>query len=936
MILLIIATILSFVSYFVDADVKQNLVTAFVLLAVVVFTCTLSYWQERQSLLVMEALMKTLPQHCTVIRDGKETEIDAGDLTVGDIVKLMGGDKVPCDLRVLKVSRMKVEISSLTGESEPIELTNEDAKDGTSAVDGHNIAFAGSLVLSGSAVGVVIKIGDETMLGRIAKLAGGEEKQEAQMKREVRYFVKFVAILAIVMASIVFIIGAIRRGKSKVLDTFIRGFLVVIVANVPQGLPTTVTSLLVLTAKRLALKKVVVKKLNVIETFSAVNLICTDKTGTLTMNQMSVTDLWTDRTFYSGNIAHVLPKNGMITRLALVACVCNDASIQVPEGFVTEDVPAGTSRKSLRKSMSSANLSQGIRVSVSKRPGTRKPMKSSGSPTEVALLVFAEELNCRRALIAQYDRCIDIPFSSATKIQLCIAEERGTDQLWALAKGAPEVVFAKCETLLSHAVEEKISENDRKAFDRAYERFASDGKRVLAFASAKVKKASEKELEECRFCFLGMVGIKDPPKPGVAEAIGICHKAGIKTFMVTGDHPLTATAIAKETGIFAPSPVGTSIEADIEAAVPSETKDNVIVGSQIADLQSEDWDRIVQQDAMVFARTTPEQKLTIVTECQNRGAVVAVTGDGVNDAPALKKGNVGVAMGQQGSDVARDSADMILADDNFSSLVNAIEQGRLIFDNLKKTIAYTLSHLVPEITTVIFTLVLGFPAGLSTLQILSIDLLTEMAPSISLAFEHAEADIMTRPPRNVQKSRLVNTSLLTYSYLQAGVIITVFCIISYTATFAKYGLSLGNIAFKGDDFFATDTTKEFCINAGSKCFSPDEQIRIQREAAGGWYVLLVMGQFFNIWMCKTRHVSVFKHGIFKNVVMLYGVLVEFLLLMLFIYVPGLQDVMETENVSWYGWLPFVGTVVTLWTVVEVRKYFYRRHPDNRVLKLLSF
>ena len=497
-----------------------------------------------------------------------------------------------------------------------------------------------------------------------------------------------------------------------------------------------------------------------------------------------------------------------------------------------------------------------------------------------------------------------------------------------------------CSTYMRDGKVLPIDDEFKTTYDDVYRKFGSRGQRVIGTAAGlfnahKIGEIKAKEDVPMKdLCFLGVYAIMDPPRDDVPGAVADCRQAGIRVFMVTGDHPLTARAIAEKVGILdkemTVAVLGSDEDEHKNVSVPKEESDAfVIEGWVIENFDDEMWDRVLEKEAIVFARTTPENKLTIVTQCQNRREVVAVTGDGVNDGPALKKANIGVAMGMCGSEVAKEAANIIITDDNFASIVKGVELGRLIFDNLKKTIAYTLTHLLPEILPVLLSLAFGLPQGLSSLQILTIDLLTEMAPAISLSYEVKESDIMSHKPRDIEKDRLVTPQLVSYAYLEVGIIEAAACFIAYTIGFLQYGITLGDLAFTDDKYFEDDSPP-LCASAGSmKCYGRDEQIDILYRVRSTWYMTLVISQAFHIWSCKTRRVSIFKHPLFANKAMIFAVIIELLLMCIFVFIPGLnREVLRCDIPFWWSWIPGIicGLVITAFN--EGRKKIIRTRPNS--------
>ncbi|EGZ19432.1 putative hydrolase [Phytophthora sojae] len=961
MILLSVAGLLSLIAYFIDTSTTLNLYLSLVLFAIVIVTCTITFLQARSTSKVMDSFKNMLPQQCTVVRDGTSQIIPAEELVVGDLVWVRNGDKVPADLRILLCNNLKVENSSLTGESELIPITSDAMEQSVAHLECKNVVFNGSLCFDGSALGLVLTIGDKTVIGRIAELATSTTTRETNMQREVKAFVRFISVLAVVMAGILFAVGVIRKGGEDVMSTFVNGFLVIIVANVPQGLPATVTSLLTITASRMAARNVFVKRLDCVETMGTISLIATDKTGTLTKNVMTVTDTWAGREFAaqpSGDrvvielddktdyLTGVTPKAVLARGAALCSRAAPDtAATDNNKAAATDALVDGSDEKmagsvrpsGVRNSFSLSRLSFQSHLSVREQPKVLAKRQYTGNPSDIALLRFADSNFSSDITRKEYPLVFEIPFNSTNKWQLVIVpapnEKHSLRSFDVFMKGAPEVIVKRCSTILSSTGEElPMTDAMIQEFTQAYEFFGSKGRRVLALATRRFESPSAAfSVEEGNFpsdslCFVGMAAIMDPPRDDVPEAIAKCKDAGIKVFMVTGDHPLTARAIATEIGLLDdPDNMLELVSANEAAELPDDlyTYDSAVVhGGVINSLSDDDLKAILRLKSVVFARTTPQHKLQIVQASQELGECVGVTGDGVNDAPALKQADVGVAMGINGSDVARQAADIILMDDNFSSIVRGVEQGRVIFDNLKKTIAYTLTHLWPEIMPVAINLALGMPAGMTSLQILSIDLGTELGPAISIAYEGAESDIMKRPPRNLKKDRLMSKSLLIYAYAVAGMVNAAGCLVAYGTVFWRNGISFSDLFMSSDDHWTSDADT-FCISDG-ECFNEEEQTRLLEEACGSWYIALIVCQFFHIWVVKTRRTSVVNASPLKNTVTIYGATIEILIVVLVVYVPGFQSFFGTGSADYLPWLIGCGTGVITCLYSESIKAIARR------------
>lgn len=750
-ILLEVAAVLCFIGYGLDSSSADNLYLGIVLAAVVIITALFTFFQEFKSEKTMEKFKNFLPPAAVVRRGGKTSSIEASLLVVGDVIDIKLGDKLPADVRIISNQKLKVDNSSLTGESEPLGRTTECTDD--NPLETKNLAFFGTLAVDGTATGLVVNTGDRTVFGRIAGLAAGSDSQETTLQKEIHFFIVLISALAIFLGVVFFIFGIVKGTDFVSNIVFTIG---IIVANVPEGLLATVTVSLTLTAQRMAKKNVLVKKLEAVETLGSTTTICSDKTGTLTQNRMTIVHVGYDSQVF-------------------------DAPTATQAATYDANSP---SYKSLF--YIGVNCGKAIFDSTEMEEHPDRPIderKVNGDASEAGILKFSEKQTDVSAMRIRNKQVATIPFNSANKFMITvnIDEEKDGKQLRLCMKGAPERVLDRCDKIMENGAIRPKTEDDMLAINANLQRLMSGGERVLGFGqlSLPVDKYPldyEFDTEEPNFpmdglVWVGIMALLDPPRESVPDAVATCQTAGIDVYMVTGDHPATAKSIAKQVGIIRDltvEEIAAQRGIPINEVDPSEVKAIVVPGSQIRDLEVEDWDRILAHEQIVFARTSPQQKLLIVENCQRLGKIVAVTGDGVNDSPALKKANIGVAMGISGSDVSKEAADMVLLDDNFSSIVNGVEEGRLIFDNLKKSIAYTLSSNIPEIAPFVLYIIVGFPAFLTTVLILLIDLGTDMLPAISLAYEKAESDIMRRKPRNAAIDRLVNRRLMSFSYLQIG------------------------------------------------------------------------------------------------------------------------------------------------------------------------
>merc|ERR1711992_231666 len=740
--LLWIGAILCFIAFAIqvtnfEEPPEDNLYLGVVLTAVVVITGIFSYYQESKSSKIMESFKNLVPQFALVYRDGEKVTLKADELTLGDVIEVKFGDRLPADIRVLEARGFKVDNSSLTGESEPQAMSPEFSHE--NPLETKNLAFFSTNAVEGTAKGIVVNVGDNTVMGRIAGLASGLDTGDTPIAKEIAHFIHLITGVAVFLCVSFFIIG-------------------IIVANVPEGLLATVTVCLTLTAKRMASKNCLVKNLEAVETLGSTSTICSDKTGTLTQNRMTVAHMWFDSKIQEADTSEdqssskgaAWKESSGWKTLERVGMLCNRAEFK-----------GGQEGESILKK------------------------EVNGDASEAAILKCTE---LSHGNVMEYrnrnKKVCEIPFNSNNKFQVSIheTEDKNDNRHLLVMKGAPERIVDRCSTIIVEGRELPMTQEWKNAFEAANMELGSLGERVLGFCdymlpADKYPSGFPFDAEDVNFPleglrFVGLMSMIDPPRAAVPDAVSKCRSAGIKVIMVTGDHPVTAKAIARSVGIISE---GTKTVEDIAAergcnvmdVNPREARACVVHGGEIKDMSEKQIDEILMYHTeIVFARTSPQQKLIIVEGCQRMGAIVAVTGDGVNDSPALKKADIGVAMGIAGSDVSKQAADMILLDDNFASIVTGVEEGRLIFDNLKKSIAYTLTSNITEISPFLLFILADVPLPLGTVTILCIDLGTDMLPAISMAYEEAESDIMKRMPRNPFTDKLVNERLISMAYGQ--------------------------------------------------------------------------------------------------------------------------------------------------------------------------
>uniref|UniRef100_A0A3Q3CVA7 Sodium/potassium-transporting ATPase subunit alpha n=1 Tax=Haplochromis burtoni TaxID=8153 RepID=A0A3Q3CVA7_HAPBU len=916
-ILLWTGAILCFLAYAIQAATEDepagdNLYLGIVLTAVVVITGCFSYFQEAKSSKIMESFKNMVPQQALVIREGEKVQINAEEVVAGDLIEVKGGDRIPADIRVTSAHGCKVDNSSLTGESEPQSRSPDCTHD--NPLETRNVAFFSTNCVEGTARGIVICTGDRTVMGRIATLTSGLETGKTPIAREIEHFIHIITGVAVFLGVTFFILAIILGYTWLEAVIFLIG---IIVANVPEGLLATVTVCLTLTAKRMAKKNCLVKNLEAVETLGSTSTICSDKTGTLTQNRMTVAHMWFDNQIHEADTTEdqsgAAFDKSSVTWLSLsrVAALCNRAQFKAGQDS----------------------------VSILKRD-------VAGDASESALLKCIE-LSCGsvRMMRDKNKKVAEIPFNSTNKYQLSVHEtEDPNDNRYLLVmKGAPERILDRCSTIMLQGKEQPMDEEMKEAFQNAYMELGGLGERVLGFCHVllpedQYPKGFAFDTDDVNFqtdnlCFVGLMSMIDPPRAAVPDAVGKCRSAGIKVIMVTGDHPITAKAIAKGVGIISEGnetveDIAARLNIPVSQVNPRDAKACVIHGSDLKDLSQDQMDDILRNHTeIVFARTSPQQKLIIVEGCQRLGAIVAVTGDGVNDSPALKKADIGVAMGISGSDVSKQAADMILLDDNFASIVTGVEEGRLIFDNLKKSIAYTLTSNIPEITPFLFFIIVNIPLPLGTITILCIDLGTDMVPAISLAYEAAESDIMKRQPRNPARDKLVNERLISIAYGQIGMIQALGGFFAYFVILAENGFlpsQLVGIRLNWDDRSLNDLEDSY-----GQQWTYEQRKIVEFTCHTAFFVSIVVVQWADLIICKTRRNSVFQQGM-KNKILIFGLFEETALAAFLSYCPGMDVALRMYPLKPTWWFCAFPYSFLIFVYDEARKLILRRNPGGWV------
>ena len=834
---------------------------------------TFSFLQEYRAGKATEALKNMLPSYARVIRDGKDLQILAEDLVNGDIILLQEGDKISADSRLIESNDFQVNQSTLTGESNPVRKTHEAVlREDLSRFEIPNIIFTGTSVASGTAKAVVITTGMETEFGKIAKLTQNMKEEQSPLQKELDRLTKQVSIIAISFG-LFFFVAAVLFVKSPVASAFIFA-LGMIVANIPEGLLPTVTLSLAMAVQRMVKEHALVKRLSAVETLGCTTVICSDKTGTLTQNEMTVNNLW-------------LPgKEYTVTGLGYA-----------PVGKIMEgknETDAGRS-PDLRLLVTAAALCSNARL-VPPEAGTDR-YTVLGDPTEACLEVVAHKAGIHvDEQSAVTPRIRELPFDSRRKRMTTIHQLDkpmfGCRRV-AYIKGAPKEVMELCSEINENGQRNKITDKQREEIMQANDRYARNGLRVLAVACRylssemnlpKALSAYTPEIIEQEMIFIGLVVMADPPRPEVADAVKLCHKASIRIIMITGDYGLTAESIAKRIGI-----------------VTSEHP-RVISGLELEAL-TDDQLKEALNDEIIFARVAPEQKYRVVSCLQEMGHIVAVTGDGVNDSPALKKADIGIAMGISGTDVAKEAADMILTDDNFASIVRAIEEGRAVYSNIRKFLLYILnSNMSEAVPSAAFLFSRGaIPLPLTVMQILSVDLGTDMMPALGLGTELPEKGVMDQPPRS-KKTTLLNKTMVIKAFLWYGLLESIISMGAYFYVNLLNGWPNVPLAASGI---------------------------VYRQATTMTLAAIVFCQIGAVLNCRTERQSVFSVGIFKNKRVLLGIFVEVLLISLIIYVPFLQEIFNTAPIGLKDWAMLIILPAPILLIEELRKAIVRKNVKNK-------
>jgi Ca2+-transporting ATPase len=863
--ILIAAAVISLLVYFVEPE-RLGWLDSLVILAIVVLNAVVGAVQDSRAEKALQSLKEMSAPEAQVLRDGVRVTVRARDLVPGDVVLLEAGTMVPADLRLVETAQLRVDESSLTGESVPVEKRAESLLDEETAIaDRGNCAFLGTTVVYGRGRGIVVGTGTGTQLGQIAEMIE-ETQEETPLQKKLEEFGKLLGTIILVVCGIVFVLEIVRdpninvlwkEGLRSYLSTgkgdLIRFLMIAVslaVAAIPEGLPAIVTMCLALGTREMLKRHALVRRLPSVETLGAATVICTDKTGTLTQNQMTVKEVWAGGRRYGVTGQGYDPKGALELEGKEVGALGHPVLYRA--------------------------LWAGLLCSDAELRQDAKGHRVVGDPTEGALLVAAAKAGMdHRSAVVAFPRAAEIPFDSDRKRMTTI--HAGTEtapiavrsgEYVALVKGAPDVVLALCDQIEGDRGATLLAGATRGEIERANAGMASLGFRVLAVAYRPLPglpRDLTPEAVERDLVFLGLLGMQDPPRPEVAGAIEKAREAGLRTIMITGDHVATAEAIARQIGLLRP-----------HGRVVSGAEIDHLVEGELA-LKIEEID--------VFARVSPHHKVKIVDALRSRGDVVAMTGDGVNDAPALRRADIGIAMGIAGTDVAKNTADMVLTDDNYASIVAAVEQGRTIYANIRKTIYFLLSCNFAEVAIIFGAILIGWPSPLTALQLLWLNLLTDGAPALALGLEKGEPDIMSRRPRS-SKERIINREMATGILFQAGALTAV--------VLGVYALGV----------YTRGVLHEDAVTLA--------------------FATLVLAELPLAYAVRSERVPLYRIGFFTNRYLQWAVLGAVGLLLAVLYVPGLQGVFDTRTLTGWMWGLVLPLIALPALVLEGRKLWWGR------------
>ncbi|PGT86609.1 MULTISPECIES: calcium-translocating P-type ATPase, SERCA-type [Bacillaceae] len=796
-------------------------IDAIAIIAIVVVNGVLGFFQERKAERSLEALKELSAPQVNVLRNGQWEKILSKELVPGDIVKFSSGDRIGADMRLLDTKSLEVEESALTGESLPVQKSTQPiAGEEVGLGDLTNMVFMGTLITRGSGIGVVIGTGMNTAMGQIADLLQNAETMETPLQRRLEQLGKILIVVALALTVLVVGIGVIQG--HDLYNMFLAGVSLA-VAAIPEGLPAIVTVALSLGVQRMIKQKSIVRKLPAVETLGCASVICSDKTGTMTQNKMTVTHIW------SGDKVWNVTGTGYH-----------------PHGeFLYDDQQVDVNNtRTLQQILTFGSLCNSASIIESEGQ-----YRLDGDPTDGALVVSAMKAGIKRETLQKNFEVVDeFPFDSTRKMMSVVVKDKSGNR-FVVTKGAPDVLLGVSSNILWNERQEVLNSKYEGKVKHAIESLASQALRTIAVAFKPLKstdKINSSFEAEKDLVFIGLQGMIDPPRPEVKQAVKECRDAGIKTVMITGDHVITAKAIAKQLNI-----------------LPHNGK--VMEGKELSNLSVDELETIVD-DVYVFARVSPEHKLKIVKALQNRGHIVAMTGDGVNDAPAIKAADIGISMGITGTDVAKEASSLVLVDDNFATIKSAIKEGRNIYENIRKFIRYLLASNVGEILVMLFAMILALPLPLVPIQILWVNLVTDGLPAMALGLDQPEGDLMRRKPRHPKEgvfARGLGWKVISRGFLIGIVTLAAFMIVYYR--------------------------------------NPDELAYAQTIA----FATLVMAQLIHVFDCRSEK-SIFERNPFGNIYLIGAVISSILLMLVVIYYPPLQPIFHTFPILARDWLLILG------------------------------
>lgn len=832
-ILIAAAMITAFLEEWVDSGV---------IMGVVLVNAFIGFIQESKALKALEALSRTMVTEATVVREGQKLRIPAEELIPGDVVLLQSGDKVPADVRLLRIRDLQVDESALTGESVPVKKELGALEKDTVLADRTNMAYASSLVTYGQGTAVVVATGNRTEMGRISELISATEQLQTPLTKKIAHFSHILLYVILTLAGLTVIIG-MWQGR-EMFDMFMAA-VALAVGAIPEGLPAAMSITLAIGVARMADRKAIIRKLPAVETLGSTTVICSDKTGTLTENQMTVQEIWAGGSEYQTSGSGYDPSGEILLDEkpvsvsdfpALMECLragvlCNDSRIFEEEGL----------------------------------------WKIQGDPTEGALIASGAKGGLSmEAVEREHPRLDTIPFESERQYMATLHDNGPDRPPVVFVKGALERILERCKISLDLQAREVPLDVDEVMAQA--EHLASKGLRVIAFARKELR-AGAKSLDhsdlDADLTFLGLQGMIDPPRPEAVKAVRTCHTAGIHVKMITGDHAVTASAIARQIGIGHPR------KGSCEAR-------QAVTGKELAKMSEAELARAAER-SFVFARVAPEQKLRLVKALQSQRHVVAMTGDGVNDAPALKRADIGIAMGRTGTDVAKESADMVLTDDNFASIEAAVEEGRGVFDNLTKFIVWTLPTNIGEGLVIMGAILANTLLPILPVQILWVNMTTAVLLGLMLAFEPKEPEIMNRPPRDPE------TPILTGTLIERCLLVGAMLLVGAFGLF-KYELSLGA---------SVEEARTTAVN------------------------VFVMGELFYLLNCRSLTRSMFALGVFSNPWIFLGSTCMILLQLLYTHAPFMNVLFDSAPIGIESWARVIGVGFTIYIVVSIEKWIRR-------------